>query len=125
MSSFLALLKKILQRGERELRIVIRVKSLDAETDRRLYSMALDLEKPLRSHIESTVSSERVRLTQIEIRPGSVEFRFTFLATYEFVSKREDLERNSSQMIARISTIIQTIFSEAGVHDLRFVGPPS
>ena len=87
MSSFLALLKRILQRGERELRIVIRVKSLDAETDRRLYSMALDLEKPLRSHIESTVSSERVRLTQIEIRPGSVEFRFTFLAPYEFVSK--------------------------------------
>lgn len=67
-----------------------------AETDRRLYSIALDLEKPLRSRIESTLSSENVRLTRIEISPGSVELRITFLAAYEFVAKHEDLERNSS-----------------------------
>ena len=90
MAAFLALLKKVLQRGEQELRFVFCVKSLDAETDRRLYSIALDLEKPLRSRIESTVTSERVKLTRIEIRPGSVEFWITFLVANEFVSKHED-----------------------------------
>ena len=125
MSTFLALLKRILQRGEQEVRIVICVRSLDADTDRRLYSIALDLEKPLRSRIESKVSDECVKLTRIEIRPGSVEFRIIFLAAYEFVSKHEDLERHGSQMIAKISTIIQDLFSEAGIHDLRFGGPPS
>jgi hypothetical protein len=125
MSSFLTLLKKILQRGEQEVRIVIPVRSLDAETDRRLYSIALDLEKPLRSRIESTVSSEQVKLTRIEIRPGGVEFWITFLAAYELVSKHEDLERFGSQMIERISAIIQGQFSEVGIHDLKLVGPSS
>jgi hypothetical protein len=125
MSSFLTLLKKILQRGEQEVRIVIPVRSLDAETDRRLYSIALDLEKPLRSRIESTVSSEHVKLTRIEIRPGSVEFWITFLAAYELVSKHEDLERFGSQMIERISAIIQGQFSEVGIHDLKLGGPSS
>jgi hypothetical protein len=125
MRAFLALLKKVLRRGEQELRFVFCVRSLDAETDRRLYSIALDLEKSLRSRIESTLSSENVRLTRIEIRPGSVELRITFLAAYEFVAKHEDLERNSSQMIEKISTVIKAIFSEAGIHDLCFVSPLS
>ena len=123
MAAFLALLKKVLQRGEQELRFVFRVKSLDVETDRRLYSIALDLEKPLRSRIESTVSTEHVRLSRIEIRRGSVEFWITLLAAYEFVAKQEDFERNTSQMIERISTAIQATFSEAGIHNLRFDRP--
>ena len=123
MAAFLALLKKVLQRGEQELRFVFRVKSMDVGTDRRLYSIALDLEKPLRSRIESTASSEQIRLSRIEIRPGSVEFRITFLAAYEFVATQEEFERNTSIMIERISTAIQATLSEVGIHDLRLIAP--
>jgi len=125
MAAFLVLLKKVLQRGEQELRFVFCVKSLDAETERRLYSIALDLEKSLRSRIESTIASERVKLTRIEIKPGGVEFWITFLAAYEFVSKHEDIQRLGSQMFERIGTIIRDLFSEAGIHDLRLVGATS
>jgi hypothetical protein len=81
-------------------------------------------EELLRSRIESTVSRKRVKLTRIEIKPGNVEFWITFLAAYEFVSNRQDLERKRSEMMESVCAIIQTLFSEAGIHDLRLGGPP-